>query len=105
MTLQKYFSHLSLVVYFSPTPPIKLKLGLEIGGELLIANHLDQSITMGYSETLISSQITFITLFSAPVCIQVQSVAAAPFTSKQPVELCGANKTNFLSQTGTLSPD
>jgi hypothetical protein len=55
MTLQKYFSHLSLVVYFSPTPPIKLKLGLEIGGELLIANHLDEPfMMMGQSETLMS---------------------------------------------------
>ncbi len=28
---------------FFPTPPIKLKLGLQIGGRLLIATHLDQS--------------------------------------------------------------
>jgi len=32
-----------LIIYFSPTPPIKLKLGLQIGGRLLIATHLDQS--------------------------------------------------------------
>ncbi len=41
--MQKYFWHPSLVFYFSPTPPIKLKLGLHIGGRLLTANHLDQS--------------------------------------------------------------
>ncbi len=38
----KYFSHPSVVIYFFPTPPIKLKLGLQMGASLLIANHLDQ---------------------------------------------------------------
>ncbi len=33
----------SLVIYFFPIAPIKLKLGLQIGGKLLIATHLDQS--------------------------------------------------------------
>jgi hypothetical protein len=43
VTLLKYFSHPSSS-YFFPTPPIKLKLGLQIGGGLLKANHhLDQS--------------------------------------------------------------
>ncbi len=40
--LQKCFSHPSLVILFFSTPPIKLKLGQQIGGELPIANHLDQ---------------------------------------------------------------
>jgi hypothetical protein len=40
----KYFSHPSLVIYFFATQPIKLKLGQHIGGGLLIANHLDQSL-------------------------------------------------------------
>jgi hypothetical protein len=31
------------VIYFFPTPPIKLKLGLQIGGRPLMAIHLDQS--------------------------------------------------------------
>jgi hypothetical protein len=44
VNLQKYFSHPSLVIYFFATPPIKLKLGQQIGGGLLIANHLDQSL-------------------------------------------------------------
>jgi hypothetical protein len=35
VTLSKYFSHPSLVMYYFATPPIKL------GGGLLIANHLD----------------------------------------------------------------
>jgi hypothetical protein len=42
VTLQIFFSHPSLVIYFFATPPIKLKLGQQICGELLIANHLDQ---------------------------------------------------------------
>jgi hypothetical protein len=37
-------SHIQvLVTYFFPTPPISLKMGLQIGGGLLIATHLDQS--------------------------------------------------------------
>ncbi len=32
-TLQKYFSYPSLVIDLFPTSPIKLKLGLQIGGE------------------------------------------------------------------------
>jgi hypothetical protein len=43
-TLQKYFSHPSLVTYLFPTPSIKLKLGLQKGGRLLMAKHLDQSL-------------------------------------------------------------
>jgi hypothetical protein len=31
----KKFSHPSLIIYFIPTPPIKLKLGLQIGGRLI----------------------------------------------------------------------
>ncbi len=31
-TLQKYFSHPSLLIFFFATPPIKLKPGLQIGG-------------------------------------------------------------------------
>jgi len=43
VTLQKYFSHPSLVIYSFPTTPIKLKLGLQISGRLQIATHLNQS--------------------------------------------------------------
>jgi hypothetical protein len=41
---RKYFSHPSLVMYSFATPPTKLKLGQQIGGGLLITNHLDQSL-------------------------------------------------------------
>jgi hypothetical protein len=44
VTLQKYFSHPSLVICHFPTPPIKLKLRLQTGGRIVIANHLDQSL-------------------------------------------------------------
>jgi hypothetical protein len=44
VTLRKYFSHPSLVMYSFATPLIKLKRGQQIGGGLLIANHLDQSL-------------------------------------------------------------
>jgi len=43
VTLQKSFSRPSFS-YFVSTPPIKLNLGLQKGGRLLIATHLDQSI-------------------------------------------------------------
>jgi hypothetical protein len=45
VALQKYFSHPSLVICFSATPPLKLKLGQQISGGLLIPN-------LGQSETL-----------------------------------------------------
>ncbi len=44
VTLQNYFSHPNLLVYIFATSPIKLKLGQEIGGGPIIANHLDQSL-------------------------------------------------------------
>jgi hypothetical protein len=44
LTLQELFSHLSLVIYFFPIPPIELKLGLHTGGRLLVGSHLDQSL-------------------------------------------------------------
>jgi hypothetical protein len=70
VTLHKYFSHPSLVIYFLSTPHIKLKLGLQIGARLLIANHLDQS------ETRSSSQIIFITLFSC-MCTALMCILPA----------------------------
>ncbi len=47
----KNISHIQvLVIYFSPTWPIKLKLGLQIGGRLLIATHLDQSNSLAHQK-------------------------------------------------------
>jgi len=45
VSLRKYFSHPSLVMYSFATQPIKLKLRQQIGGGLVIANHLDQSLS------------------------------------------------------------
>jgi hypothetical protein len=46
VTLQKYFSRPNVITYLFPTLPIKLKLVQQIGGRLLIANHLDQSLRL-----------------------------------------------------------
>jgi hypothetical protein len=55
-TQPKYFSHPSLLMYSFATPPIKLKLGQQIGGRLLIANKPHGPIIMmSQSETLSSS--------------------------------------------------
>jgi hypothetical protein len=68
VNLQKYFLHLSLVIYFFPTLPIKLKPRLQLGGRLLVSNHLDQSLDQE-EETLPlpirsrEQQVKFITLF------------------------------------------
>jgi hypothetical protein len=102
VSLQTCFSHPSLVVYFfPPTAPIKLKLGLQIGGRLLITNHLDQSvycftvynftsfwdqresirpgpiIMLGQLEIGNSSQIIFISLSFSCRC---KEAFALPFT-------------------------
>jgi hypothetical protein len=64
----------SLVIYFVATPPIKLKLGQQISGGLLIANHLDQSSWWAAPKHwAAASQIIFITLF----CVQVHRLAVA----------------------------
>jgi hypothetical protein len=44
VTLKKYFSHPSIVIYFFATPYIKLKLGQQIGEGLLIADHMGKSL-------------------------------------------------------------
>jgi hypothetical protein len=44
VTLKKCFSHPSLVIHFFATSPIKLEWGQQIGGGLLVANHLDESL-------------------------------------------------------------
>jgi hypothetical protein len=47
VTLQKYFSHPSLIVYLLLIPPIKLKLGLQINGKLLTTTRLNQLTYVG----------------------------------------------------------
>jgi len=90
-----------LVLYFFATPPIKPKLGQQIGrGELLIANHLDQSLWwMGQLETLISSQITFITLFSVGAqncCAFYESHCKLLYNYAEPKPFCWAKLAHVL---------
>jgi len=68
------FLHLSLVIYFFATPSIKLKQGQQIGGGLLIANHLDQSLWW-------AAAVTSYLLHSS---LQVHT-AAVPFTNHSSV--------------------
>jgi hypothetical protein len=62
MTLQKYFSHPSLVIYFFPTPPVKLKLGLQIGERLLLASQLDQSNHLTNQQQVFNLAVLFSSL-------------------------------------------
>ncbi len=59
MTLEKYLLHPRLVIYFSPTPLIKLKLGLQTGGRLLIATPLDQSNYLANQQQVLVSAVPF----------------------------------------------
>jgi hypothetical protein len=55
-----------LVINFFPTLPIKLKLGLQVGGRLLLATHLDQSNYLANQKQGAVNKydlIVFITLF------------------------------------------
>jgi hypothetical protein len=64
VTLQKYFSHPSLVIYFFATPPKKTELGTANRWGTTNSKPPGLIIMIGQSETLSSSQIIFITLFS-----------------------------------------
>ncbi len=63
----KNISHIQvLVIYFLPTPPIKIKLGMQIGGETTRSKPPEPIIMISQSRTGSSSQIMFVTLW-APV--------------------------------------
>jgi hypothetical protein len=53
--MRKYFRHPSLVMYSFATPPIKLKLGQQIGGGTTNNKPPGAIIVMGQSETLSSN--------------------------------------------------
>ncbi len=94
VTLQKYFSHPSLVpFYFLVTPPMKLKL---LGGVLLITNHLDQSLWWANQKYWVPNQIVCITLL---FCSWTPLLRLAFYQPPQSARLCWA-KTVFLSRTG-----
>jgi hypothetical protein len=86
VTLQKYFSHPSLVFFFFSTWPIKLKWVLQIGGRLLIATHL------GNQGTTIRSYLLHSSMAGSTLC-------CAFYQPQQTLENCSA-KTILLSQTG-----
>jgi hypothetical protein len=75
VTLQNYFSHPSLVIYFFSAPPVKLKQGQQLNGRLLIANHLDQLLLWWANEKHWAAVRSYL-LHSF---LQVHRVAA-PFT-------------------------
>jgi hypothetical protein len=69
VTLQKCFSHPSLVIYCFATQPRKLNLGTANRWGTTNSKPHGPIVMMGRSETLITSQVLFITLFSAGVHI------------------------------------
>ncbi len=62
-TLHKKISHPSLFIYFFATPPIKPKVGQQIGGRLTNSKPPRPIIMVGQLETLINSQMIFLTFF------------------------------------------
>ncbi len=86
--------HPSLIIYFSATPTVKLKLGQQIGGEVLIANHLDESLWWDQLDTLLRSHIISFILFSP--CVHS---SCAFFQPRRTQQECWA-KTIFLNKTG-----
>jgi hypothetical protein len=63
VTLQKYFSHPSLVIDIFPTPlMIKLKLGLQIGERLQMAGHLDPSKYLANQQQVLGFAVPFTSL-------------------------------------------
>ncbi len=89
----KNISHIQvLVTYFLPTPPIKLKLGVQIGGETTIANHKDQSLWSASQEqgAAVRSYLLHSSLPGVKLC-------DAFYQPQQTVQKCWA-KTILLSQ-------
>jgi hypothetical protein len=65
----------TLAIYLFATPPIKLKWWLQIGGRLLIANHVDQSVWLPNEKQGTTVQI----LLSDPIILLHSSLAGAQF--------------------------
>ncbi len=58
----KDFLNPSLVIYFFPTQPKKLKTGLQIGGRLLIPTHLDCSNYLANQQQVLGFVVPFTSL-------------------------------------------
>ncbi len=52
-----HFSLPSLVIYFSPTPPMKVKLGLQRGGRLLNSNSKQTTLTNRQQGSIVTSYL------------------------------------------------
>jgi len=78
---------LSLVVFFLATPTIKLKLELHIHGGLLIANHLDQSLSPTNHKywAAVMYNLFYSFCWEVPKCV-------APFSSHNKLHEFGAEK-------------
>ncbi len=70
LTLQKCFSHPSLIIYFFATPPIRLKQRTANRWELLIANQLDQSLWLANQKqgSAVRSYLLHSSLAGAQLC-------------------------------------
>jgi hypothetical protein len=62
VTLQKNFSHPSLVIYFFASPTHKTETGIANMWELPIANHLDESLCLANQKQGPPVKIMFVTL-------------------------------------------
>jgi hypothetical protein len=63
VTLQKYFSPPSFNLFaFFPTPPMKLKLGSQIGERLLIVTHLDLLNYLAHQQQVLVFAVPFTSL-------------------------------------------
>jgi hypothetical protein len=91
VTPQKYFSHTSLLTFAFATPTTELKLGQQIGGGLLIANHLGQSLWWPIRSTEQWLDHIYYNLSAGAQC------CCTFHQQQQLVQLCWA-KTIFLSQ-------
>jgi hypothetical protein len=103
-TCKKYFSPPSLVILLFATPPTEVKLTLQIGGRLLIANHLDKSLGLANEKQGTNSQIILIIALFSDRCTALLYflVASANYQKYyyEPKQYCLAKLGCF----GTFSP-
>jgi hypothetical protein len=82
VNVRNYLSHPSLVTYSFATPAIKVKLGQQIGGRLLIANHCTNHYDRPITNTEQHLHHIY-TLFSAGA-----QRSQASYQPRQPAQLC-----------------